>query len=62
VNRSMLFALAAAAAVICLAIAIVYWVGGTPLGHHVKHGILFLGLALLAALIAAVYRPQRTRA
>ena len=57
-NRSTLFAAALAAAVICLIIAVVYWAGGTPLGHHIKHGILFFGLAVLAALFALVNRPQ----
>jgi hypothetical protein len=58
-DRSTLFFAAIAAAVICLIIAIVYWVGGSPLGHHIKHGILFFGLAVLAGLFAAVNRPQQ---
>jgi uncharacterized membrane protein len=58
INRSTLFALGLAVAVICLIVAIVYWVGGSPLGHHIKHGILFFGLAVLAALFALVNRPQ----
>jgi len=59
-NRSTLFAAGLAAAVICLLIAIVYWVGGSPLGHHVKHSILFFGLAVVAALFALVNRPVRS--
>lgn len=56
-NRTIFFALGVVAALICLIIAIVYWVGG-PLGHHIKHGILFFGLAVVAALFAAVNRPM----
>lgn len=59
-DRTTLFRLAAAAAVICLIMAAVYWIGGTPLGHHVKHAILFFGLAVVAALFAAVNRPTRS--
>ena len=58
-NRSTLFALGVAAGAICLIIAIVYWVGGSPLGHHIKHGLLFLGLAVVAFVFAAVNRPLR---
>jgi hypothetical protein len=58
-NRATFFALGLAAAVICVVIAIVYWVGGSPLGHHIKHGILFFGLAVLAGLFAIVNRPMR---
>jgi hypothetical protein len=58
-DRSTLFFAAVAAAVICLIIALVYWVGGSPLGHHIKHGVLFFGLAVLAGLFAAVNRPLR---
>lgn len=61
-NRTTLFAVGIAAAAICVIIAIVYWVGGTPLGHHIKHGILFLGLAVIAVLFALANRPQRDRA
>jgi low affinity Fe/Cu permease len=57
-NRSGLFALGVAAAVVCLIIAAVYWTGFSPLGHHIKHGILFIGLAVVAALFAMVNRPQ----
>jgi hypothetical protein len=56
-NRSSLFMLAAAAAVVFVIVAIVYFVGGSPLGHHIKHGILFLGLALISGLFAAANRP-----
>ncbi|MGH7706756.1 MAG: hypothetical protein ACREM8_08045 [Vulcanimicrobiaceae bacterium] len=35
-------------AVVCFAIALLYWTGITPLGHHLKHGILFFGLGVLA--------------
>jgi len=56
-NRSTLFALGVAVAVVCFIIAVVYWVGGSPLGHHIKHGILFFAIAVVAALFAAVNRP-----
>lgn len=58
-NRSLLFAAGIAVAIICLIIAIVYFAGG-PLGHHIKHGLLFLGIAVVAALFAVVNRPMRT--
>lgn len=57
-NRSGLFALGMAAAVVCVIVAIVYWTGVSPLGHHIKHGVLFVGLAVVAALFAMVNRPQ----
>jgi 1,4-dihydroxy-2-naphthoate octaprenyltransferase len=60
-NRSTIFSAAAAVAVICLIVALLYTVGGTPLGHHGKHAILFFGLAVLAALFAAANRPLRAR-
>lgn len=52
----------AAGAVICALIAILYWVGVMPPDHqvHVKHGILFLELAMIAGLFALVNRPIRT--
>lgn len=56
-NRTTLFAAGIAAGLICLAIALIYWAGGTPLGHHIKHGILFFGLAVVAFFFAAVNRP-----
>ena len=59
-TRTTLFAAGLAAAVVCLIIAVVYWVGGTGLGHHIKHGLLFFGLAVLAGLFAVVNRPIGT--
>lgn len=59
-SRTTLFALGMAVAVICLLIAIVYFIGGSPLGHHIKHGILFLAIAVVAGLFAVVNRPMRT--
>lgn len=59
-SRTTLFALGLAVAVICLLIAIVYFIGGSPLGHHIKHGILFLAIAVVAGLFAVVNRPMRT--
>jgi hypothetical protein len=58
-NRSTLFTVGIIAAMVCLLIAIVYWVGGSPLGHHIKHGLLFFGLAVIAALFALANRPTR---
>lgn len=55
-DRSALFAIGAAVAAVCLIVAILYFVGGTPLGHHIKHGIVFLGLAIVAGLFAAANR------
>lgn len=57
-NRTTLFAAGLTAALICAIVAIVYWVGGTPLGHHIKHGILFAGLAAIAFLFALANRPH----
>jgi hypothetical protein len=59
-NRATLFGLGVAVAAVCLIIAIVYWVGGSPLGHHIKHGILFFAIAVVAALFALANRPMRT--
>ena len=59
-TRTILFAAGLAAAVVCLIIAVVYWVGGTGLGHHIKHGLLFFGLAVLAGLFAVANRPIGT--
>ncbi len=59
-NRSTLFGLGIAVAVVCVVIALVYFIGGTPLGHHIKHGILFLAIAVVAAFFAAVNRPMRS--
>ncbi|GAC1470654.1 MAG: hypothetical protein PVSMB7_21630 [Chloroflexota bacterium] len=59
-DRRMLFALGAVVAVVCIILAIVYSVGGSPLGHHVKHAILFFVIAVVAALFAAANRPTRS--
>jgi hypothetical protein len=48
------------AAVVCLVIALVYWAGVSPLGQHLKHGLLFFGLAVLAALFALANRQTST--
>ena len=34
-------------AVLFVVVAILYWIGVPPLGHHVKHGIVCIVLALL---------------
>jgi hypothetical protein len=60
-NRTLLFAAGIAAGLICLVIALIYWAGGTGLGHHIKHGILFFALAVVAFLFAAVNRPVSSR-
>ena len=59
-SRSTLFGLGVAVAVICALIAIVYLVGGSPLGHHIKRGILFIAIAVVAALFAVANRPMQT--
>jgi hypothetical protein len=56
-NRQMLFAAGIVVGLVCVVIAIVYWVGGTGLGHHIKHGILFFGIAVVAFLFAVANRP-----
>ena len=56
-GRLQLFAVGILAGIICLILTVLYWVGGTGLGHHVKHGILFLALAIVAFVFAAVMRP-----
>jgi hypothetical protein len=58
----MMFFAGLAAAAICLIIAVVYWVGGSPLGHHIKHGLVFFGLAILAAIFALANRRATTAA
>jgi hypothetical protein len=60
-NRTLLFAAGIAAGLVCLVIAMIYWAGGTGLGHHIKHGILFFALAVVAFLFAAVNRPVGSR-
>lgn len=59
-NRSTLFGLGMVVAVVCALIAIVYLVGGSPLGHHIKHAVLFIALAVVAVLFAVANRPMRT--
>jgi len=56
-NRSTFFALGLAATVVCVIIAIVYLAGGTPLGHHIKHALLFFAIAAVALLFALANRP-----
>ncbi len=60
-DRRALFSAGLLVAAVCLVIAIVYLVGGTPLGHHIKHALLFFGLAVVAALLAMANRPVSTR-
>jgi flagellar motor component MotA len=59
-NRQTLFYIGIIVAVICVIIALLYLTGATALGHHVKHAILFFGIALVAGLFAAVNRPLST--
>lgn len=37
-------------AVVFFVLAVLYWTGITPLGHHVKHGILFFILGILSLI------------
>ncbi len=60
-NRTTVFAAAVIAGVILLIIAILYWTGATGLGQHLKHGILFFALAVVAFLFAAASRPNPGR-
>lgn len=61
-NRAQLFYAGIAVAVICVIVAVLYWVGAMPPDQkvHVKHGIVFLGIAVIAALFALANRPVRT--
>lgn len=56
-NRLIMFALGVIAGIVFLVLAILYWAGGTGLGHHIKHGILFFALAVVAFVFAAATRP-----
>jgi hypothetical protein len=58
-NRQLFFLGGIIVAVVCAIIAILYWTGSAGLGHHIKHGILFIAIAVVAALFAAVNRPAR---
>lgn len=57
-TRLGLFALAILVGLACLVLTGLYWAGGTGLGHHIKHGILFLALAIVVFVFAAVMRPM----
>ena len=52
--------LALIVALVCFALAIVYWLPSGPLGHHVKHGILFAVLGLLALVWMRFARASST--
>ncbi|GEM_PF-4540519 len=65
-SRGVIFALAILAGAICVILVVLYWTGSAGFGHHAdgpaglknfKHGVLFLVLAVLAFLFAAVMRP-----
>jgi hypothetical protein len=43
-------ALALLLAIACFVVAIVYWLPNGPFGHHVKHGIVFAVLGVLALI------------
>lgn len=59
-NRNALFVLGIVLAIICIIVAIVYVLGGSPLGHHIKHAILFFAIAVIAFLFAMANRPTGT--
>lgn len=59
-NRNTLFALGIAVAIICIIIAIAYVLGASPLGHHIKHAILFFAIAVIAFLFAMANRSLPT--
>ena len=48
-------------AVVCFALAVVYWLPNGPLGHHVKHGILFAVLALVWLRFATASTAARSK-
>jgi len=53
---------ALSAAVICFIVAVLYWIGVPPLGHHLKHGILFAGLGVIALIWMRFLRSGATSA
>lgn len=66
VNRAVIFGLAIAAGIVLVVLTVLAWSGSSLIGHHAdgpfglrnfKHGLLFLVLAVLAFLFAAVSRP-----
>jgi len=65
-NRTALFVLAIVAGIVFAIVAVLFWAGafghthGEPGGlNHFKHGLLFIGLAVLAFVFAAATRPRR---
>jgi hypothetical protein len=56
-SRTVIFWAAILAGAACLVMTLLYWTGSAGLGLHVKHGILFLGLAMVAFLFGVVNRP-----
>lgn len=67
-SRSTVFGLAVAAAIILIILTVLTW-SGAIIGHkadgpagleNFKHGVLFLILAIVAILVAAVSRPTST--
>lgn len=58
-DRSTLFRLGIAVAVVCVVVAIIYLVG-EPLGRHIKHALAFFAIAVVAVLFAAMNRPLST--
>jgi hypothetical protein len=61
VNRSTLFYAGLAVGLVCLIIAVMYLAGAAGLGKHIKHALLFFGLAVVAFVFAAVNRPLGSR-
>jgi hypothetical protein len=61
VNRSTLFTVGVVVAVIFIILAILWFAGvGVPgiSGRHIKHGILAVGIAVVAGLFALANRPM----
>jgi hypothetical protein len=62
-NRSTLFTLGIVVCVIFVILAILWFAGvGVPgiSGRHIKHGLLAVAIAVVAALFAIANRPLRT--
>lgn len=60
-NRATLFILGIIVGVICLIIAILYLIHGSPLANHPKRGYVFIVIAIIAFIFAALNRPVGSR-
>jgi hypothetical protein len=63
INRTTLFWLGVIVCVVFILLAILWFAGvGVPgiSGRHIKHGLLAVAIAVVAALFAIANRPMRT--